>query len=80
MSVKKSSVAFDPIVWNQLSSKPNRSLIVNEALKLYFMLEQKEAEATAAWEDHKSELIIEWKHFRETGENYSPAETFNRKF
>lgn len=81
MSVVKNSVSFEPEVWEALSEQPNRSRVVNNALKLYFTLENKRAEQEAAWSEEEEKLILaELEHYEKTGESYSYEETFNRKF
>ena len=79
MSVVKNSVSFEPEVWKALSDQPNRSKVVNNALKLYFTLENKRAEQEAEWSEEEEKLILaSLKHYEKTGESYSHEEVFGR--
>ena len=79
MAVQKSSVSFDPSNWKRLSKASNRSKVVNEALHLYFLVENMQAEKECVWSEE--ELLVlqnEWDHYKKTKESYSYEETFDR--
>jgi len=81
MSVKKTSVSFDPSIWDQLSLRDNRSRTINEALRFYFLLENRQAEKEVVWSEEETDFILkELDHYKKTGESYSQKETFSRSF
>lgn len=79
MTVRKSSVSFDSQNWKQLSYASNKSKVVNEALRLYFLVENIQAEKECTWSEQEIQILQkEWSHYKKTGESYSYTETFNR--
>jgi len=79
MTVKKSSVSFDSQNWKQLSRAANKSKVVNEALKLYFLVENMQAQQECTWSEQEIKLLqSEWNHYKKTDESYSYEETFDR--
>lgn len=79
MAVQKTSVSFDPSNWKRLSKAANKSKIVNEALHLYFLVENMQAEKESSWSDEEMALLQrEWDHYKKTGESFSYEETFDR--
>lgn len=79
MAVRKSSVSFDSQNWKQLSHASNKSKVVNEALRLYFLIENIQAEKECAWSEQEIQILqSEWDHYKKTNEFYSYEETFHR--
>ncbi len=79
MSVKKSSVSFNPEIWQQLTRAKNKSKVVNEALKLYFSINKFKANKELEYSEAEAEfLMAELEHHRKTGESYEYEAVFNR--
>ena len=79
MAVQKSSVSFDPGNWKRLSKASNKSKVVNDALHLYFLVENMQAEKECAWSEEEMNLLAkEWDHYKKTDESYSYDQTFDR--
>lgn len=79
MTVKKSSVSFELGNWKRLSKASNKSKVVNDALHLYFLMENIQAEQECAWSEKELDVLQqEWKHYKKTKESYSYEQTFDR--
>jgi len=79
MAVKKTSISFTPAVWDGLSQYKNKSKIVNEALALFFSLEQRRGEKELEISNAEEEILLrEWEKYKKTGEFFSYKETFSR--
>jgi hypothetical protein len=79
MAVKRSTVSFDPVIWKRLSQSKNKSKVVNDALLLFFQLEQLKAEHECEFSEKGLALIHkEIEHYEKTGESYSYEEVFSK--
>lgn len=79
MSVKKSSISFNPQIWQQLGLFKNKSKVVNEALELYFSLQKFRAKQELEISEAETEFLLsELEHYKKTGESYSYQEVFSR--
>ena len=80
MTVKRSTVSFQPPVWEQLSQAKNKSEVVNQALKLYFSLSRFEAQKNLEYTKVETEFLLqEYHHFKLSDEKYEYEEVFNRE-
>lgn len=71
MSASRSTISFEEQNWKALQNVPNKSKIVNIALKFYF-------DSKVTLKKKEEEFILnELAHYEETGEAYSFEETFN---
>ena len=79
MAVQRGSVSFDPQNWKRLSRSSNKSKVVNDALRLYFMMETLRAEQECEWSEKEITVLKkEWDHYKKSGESYGYDETFDR--
>ncbi len=70
MSASRSTISFEEQNWKSLQNAPNKSKVVNIALKFYF-------DSKATLKKKEEEFILnELAHYEETGETYSFEETF----
>ncbi len=71
MAVSRSTISFEEANWKSLQNTPNKSKVVNLALKFYF-------DSKATLKKKEEEFILnELANYQDTGEVYSFEETFN---
>lgn len=71
MAASRSTISFQEQNWNDLKGTPNKSKVVNIALRFYF-------DSKATLKKKEEEFILnELAHYEATGETYSFEETFN---
>ncbi len=71
MPASRSTISFEEQNWEALQKVPNKSKVVNVALKFYL-------DSKAILKKKEEEFILnELAHYEDTGEAYSFEETFN---
>lgn len=71
MPASRSTISFEEKNWKALKDVPNKSKMVNVALRFYL-------DSKATLKKKEEEFILnELAHYEDTGEAYSFEETFN---